>query len=96
EEIDRALTEGGTMVGVNNRDLETLLIDVSTCDRIVPLIPSYAVAVAESGVRDRSDVERYALAGTDAVLVGSVLSSSPNPEASTFALTGVERRDRAG
>lgn len=94
-ELDRALTEGATMIGVNNRNLETLLIDVSTCDRIIPLIPSYAVAIAESGVRDRSDVERYAEVGADAVLVGSILSGSPNPEASTFALTGVARRDRA-
>ncbi len=95
-ELDRALTEGATMVGVNNRNLESLLIDVTTCDRIIPLIPSYAVAIAESGVRDRSDVERYSRVGADAVLVGSVLSSSPNPEASTFALTGVVRRERAG
>ena len=93
-ELGRALAAGASMIGVNNRDLETLLIDPATSDRIIPLIPPHVVAIAESGVRSLSDVERYAAIGADAVLVGSSLSASSDPTAATRALTGVPRRTR--
>lgn len=94
-ELARALAGGATMIGVNNRDLETLLIDPATSDRIIPLIPAHVVAIAESGVRSREDVERYAAIGADAVLVGSSLSASADPVAATRAIAGVPRIDRA-
>jgi indole-3-glycerol phosphate synthase len=94
-ELERAIAAGATMIGVNNRDLETLLIDAETAMRIVPLIPSSIVAIAESGVRTRADVERYAGAGADAVLVGSSLSSAADPVAATRALSGVPKVTRA-
>ena len=94
EELERALAGGATMVGVNNRNLETLEIDPATSDRIVPLIPAGLVAIAESGVRTRADVERYAAVGTDAVLVGSVLSASGDVSGAARELTGVARRAR--
>ena len=93
-ELERALATGATMIGVNNRNLETLEIDPSTCDRLVPRIPAGVVAIAESGVRARADVERYAAVGADAVLVGSVLSASANVVEATRALTGVVRTSR--
>lgn len=93
-ELERALAGGATMIGVNNRNLETLVIDAATSERIIPLIPASVVAIAESGVRDRSDVERYAAVGADAVLVGSSLSAAPDPVAATRSLTGVPRSDR--
>ena len=83
---------GGLKVGV----VIPAYNEAESLDRLIPRIPSYAIAIAESGVRERSDVERYSNVGADAVLVGSILSSSPNPEASTFALTGVPRQERAG
>jgi indole-3-glycerol phosphate synthase len=94
EELDRAVGAGATMIGVNNRNLETLEIDPSTCKRILPLVPAELLAVAESGVRSRADVECHAAAGADAVLVGSVLSASTDPATATRALTGVPRRGR--
>lgn len=93
-ELGRALAAGATMIGVNNRDLETLEIDLSTADRLLPLIPPALLAVAESGMRSRADVERYAAAGADAVLVGSLLSASDDPVAATRTLTAVARRPR--
>jgi indole-3-glycerol phosphate synthase len=93
-ELERAIEVGATMVGVNNRDLETLEIDASTADRLIPLIPAGIVAIAESGVQIRADVERYAAIGADAVLVGSSLSAAGDPTAATRALTGVSRRPR--
>ena len=95
-ELERALREGATMIGVNNRNLETLVIDPETAIRLIPLIPSTAVAIAESGVRTRADVERYAAVGADAVLVGSTLSAAANPVAATRALAGAPRIHRAG
>ncbi len=94
-ELERALAGGATMIGVNNRDLETLVIDSETSIRLIPLIPSSIIAIAESGVRTRADVERYAAVGADAVLVGSSLSAAADPVAATRALAGVTRARRA-
>ena len=95
-ELELALREGADMVGVNNRDLETLRIDPSTSDRLIPLIPAGIIAIAESGVSTRADVERYAAVGADAVLVGSSLSAAADPVAATRAIATVPRRPRAG
>ena len=96
DELARALAAGATMIGVNNRNLETLEIDPGTADRLIPSIPPRIVAVAESGVRTRGDVERYAACGADAVLVGSALSAAADPVAATRSLGGVTRRARGG
>lgn len=95
-ELELALGEGAEMVGVNNRDLESLHIDPTTSDRLIPLIPARVVAIAESGVASRADVERYAKVGADAVLVGSSLSAAVDPVAAARAMADVPRRPRAG
>jgi indole-3-glycerol phosphate synthase len=95
DELTRALALDGAVIGVNNRDLETLVIDNATCERLIPLVPAGRIAVGESGVRARSDVERLAATGANAVLVGSALSSSDDAEAAVRALTGVTRTVRA-
>jgi len=93
-ELDRAVEGGAQMIGVNNRDLESLVIDPATCDRLIPRIPRGIVAVAESGMQTRSDVQRYAAVGADAVLIGSSISAAADPIAATAALAGVTRRSR--
>jgi indole-3-glycerol phosphate synthase len=95
-ELEQALDAEAGMIGVNNRNLETLVIDPATAERLIPLIPAHIVAIAESGVKTRADVERYAAVGADAVLVGSSLSASADPAAATRTLAGVARRSRAG
>ena len=94
-ELERALECGATMIGVNNRDLESLVIDPTTAERLIPRIPGEIVAIAESGVRTREDVERYAACGADAVLVGSSISGAADPVEATRAITAVSRRPRA-
>ena len=94
-ELDRALEAGARVIGINNRNLETLEIDAATSDRLLPLIPADRVAVAESGVSSREDVERYARAGADAVLVGSSISAAADPAAAVRALASVRRLGRA-
>ena len=90
-ELELALSLGADLIGVNNRDLETLAVDLSTTDRVIPLVPRSCVAVAESGIATRADVERAAANGADAVLVGAALSVSSEPEAAVRSLTGVAR-----
>jgi indole-3-glycerol phosphate synthase len=90
-ELELALRFGAQLIGVNNRNLETLEIDSETAVRLLPLIPRDVVAIAESGIKSARDVERFASVGADAVLVGSELSASNDPEAAVRALTGVER-----
>ena len=94
-ELDLALTLGARLVGVNNRNLETLEIDPSTSLRLLPLIPGDVVAIAESGVKSAKDVESLARAGANAVLVGSELSAARDPEAAVRSLTGITRTPRA-
>jgi indole-3-glycerol phosphate synthase len=94
DELDDALSSGALLIGVNNRNLETLELDHATSDRLLPLIPVTHIAVFESGVQTRADVERAAALGADAVLVGSVLSASADPAAAVQALTGVVRTRR--
>jgi indole-3-glycerol phosphate synthase len=89
DELDLALSLGARLIGINNRNLETLEIDPEISLRLLPLIPRDVVAIAESGVRSVKDVERLSGAGANAVLVGTELSASRNPEAAVRALTGI-------
>lgn len=93
-ELERAVSAGARIIGVNNRNLETLVIDESTVDRILPSIPRECIAVAESGYFSRETVTRAAASGADAVLIGSSLSASINPEASVRELTGIRKASR--
>src|SRR5262249_6208932 len=90
DELQRALDAGATVIGINNRNLETLVIDPATSERLLGLVPSSIVAIAESGVSGRADVERVGKRGADAVLVGSSVSASENPSAAVAALCGVD------
>jgi indole-3-glycerol phosphate synthase len=94
-ELDGVLSVGAGVIGVNSRDLETLAIDPAVSEQLLPLIPAPCVAIAESGVRDRADVERVAAYGADAVLVGSALSAASDAAGAVRRLTGVRRGSRA-
>lgn len=94
QDLERILDIGASMIGINNRNLETLEIDPTTAERLIPQIPNIVTTIAESGVHTRADVERYAACGADAVLVGSSLSSAADPTAATRAITGVPRKSR--
>ncbi len=96
DELRRALDAGATIVGINNRNLETLAIDPATSEHLMAAIPPHVAGIAESGIRDRSDVERFALVGADAVLVGSVLSAASDAAAAVRGLTGIRRTVRGG
>lgn len=86
DEARRAVDAGAKLVGVNNRDLKTLEIDMATFGRVAPVIPDAVVRVAESGVSGPHDVIEFARAGADAVLVGETLVTGGDPRASVADL----------
>ena len=93
-ELERALAVPEGVIGVNNRNLESLQLDDAVSERLLRLIPGTRIAVYESGVRDVDGVRRAAALGADAVLVGSSLSVAAAPEAAVRALVGVPRSAR--
>src|SRR5512145_559694 len=80
EELDAALAVNPSALGVNARDLATFAIDMRGAAHIISRIPSGVVVVAESGVERRQDVERFAAAGADFVLVGTSVARQDDPE----------------
>jgi len=72
-ELDRALGLDTRLIGVNNRDLKTLVTDLAVTDELVPLIPADRIPVSESGIRTPEDVRRICRAGARCLLVGEHL-----------------------
>jgi indole-3-glycerol phosphate synthase len=89
EEIERALAAGARMIGVNNRNLDTLQTDSSLAFRLRPLVPSDSVFVAESGIYEASQIRRLAEAGVDAVLIGEALVRASDPGAKLAELVAM-------
>jgi indole-3-glycerol phosphate synthase len=87
-EMSRALDAGATIVGVNNRDLESFEVDRGRTARLAPQVPDDVILVGLSGVGSRSDVEELGAAGAQAVLVGEALVRSDDPAAELRALRG--------
>ncbi|MGZ4702864.1 MAG: indole-3-glycerol phosphate synthase TrpC, partial [Ilumatobacteraceae bacterium] len=85
-ELELALAAGATVIGVNQRDLVTFVVDHERAVRMGSLIPDDVVRVAESGVRGPADALSLRRAGYDAVLVGESLVTAPDPAAAIAAL----------
>ncbi|HTR96508.1 MAG TPA: indole-3-glycerol phosphate synthase TrpC [Candidatus Acidoferrales bacterium] len=92
-ELHRALNAGATLVGINNRSLHTFEVDLQTSLRLLPLLPAYATAVAESGLSRPADLERLRGTRCDAVLMGEVFMTSPDPAATLAGLAAAARGD---
>lgn len=84
-EVARALALGAAIIGINNRDLRTLEVDLGVTERLAPLVPADRVLVSESGIASRGDVDRLGRYA-DAVLVGSALMRAPDPGAAARVL----------
>jgi indole-3-glycerol phosphate synthase len=98
EELRRAITLPCQLIGINNRDLKSLQVDLSTTQRLAPLIPRDRLAVAESGLRSPGDLAGLAANGVRCFLVGEQLMAEPDVEAATRALLArpAPRRQAAG
>ncbi len=78
KELETALRANAPIIGINNRNLKTLEIDLNTSLDLKKEIPADRIVVSESGIRKREDVEKIQAAGIDAILVGTCLMESPD------------------
>ena len=77
-ELERALKTDARIIGINNRNLSTLEVDLGTFERLAPQAKEAGIfLVAESGVHSREDALRMTEAGADALLVGTELMGRP-------------------
>ena len=80
-ELDRALRVEGDLIGVNNRNLKTLAVDLATTEQLAPKVPKDRVVVAESGLGSPADLARMAKVGARAFLIGESFMRKPDVEA---------------
>jgi indole-3-glycerol phosphate synthase len=85
-ELALAARFGAEIIGINNRDLTTLEVDTRRTHELLPRVPPGTIVVAESGFRERAELDALQLAGVDAVLVGEALMRSQDIEAACRAL----------
>ena len=88
QELSRAIDSGARIVGVNNRNLRTLAVDVEASFRLAARIPAGVVAVSESGLQSRADVERLSAAGYHAYLIGERFMTDPDPAGAIATVMG--------
>ena len=89
EELGKALETKARIIGINNRDLKTMIIDLATSVRLKKAIPDDRTVVSESGISRREDVIAIESAGIDAMLVGTCLMESEDIGAKIDQLRGV-------
>jgi indole-3-glycerol phosphate synthase len=94
EDLDKALGAGARIVGVNARDLESLQVDTGRALRALRRVPADRLAVFESGIRTRADVDAAVEAGASAILVGETLMRAEDPGRAIRELVGAAREAR--
>jgi len=94
EELERALEAGAEVIGINNRNLDDMSVDIDTTYELMPNVPAGKTVVAESGISGRAELEELDRVGVDAVLIGGALMTVADPEAKVRELTGGEEGTR--
>ena len=79
KELELAVESGAEIIGINNRDLRTFNTTLETTEILAPKVPVGKISVSESGISDKSDIERVMKAGVGAVLVGESLVTADDP-----------------
>ncbi|MHB8907656.1 MAG: indole-3-glycerol phosphate synthase TrpC [Syntrophales bacterium] len=72
-ELEKALSSGAEIIGINNRDLRTFMTNVATTLALAPLVPADRIVVSESGIRSRAEIETLMRAGVRGFLIGETL-----------------------
>jgi indole-3-glycerol phosphate synthase len=88
EELDIAVEAGAEIIGVNNRNLRTLEVDLTASEALIARVPKGIVAVSESGLRQPEDLTRLRALGYHAFLIGERFMTAPDPGAALRALIG--------
>jgi indole-3-glycerol phosphate synthase len=78
-EVTRAVDAGAQIIGVNNRNLRTLAVDIQASEAAAAEIPSHAIAVSESGLKSHADLARMRALGYRAFLIGERFMTAPDP-----------------
>ncbi len=86
DELAAAIRAGASLIGINNRDLGRLDVDLSTFERLAPDVPDDVTLIAESGVSTVDDVRRMCEAGADGLLIGTAIMDG-DPETNTRRFT---------
>ncbi len=94
EELERALEQGAEVIGINNRDLDSGVVDVATTYELMPDVPAGQTVVAESGISDRAQLDELERVGVDAVLIGEALMRAGDAESMTRELAGSDEGTR--
>lgn len=95
EEIERAIAAGARVIGINARNLKDLRVDVGKYTELASNLPEDVIKVAESGVFGAVEVEDYARAGADAVLVGEGVATADDPRLAVERLVEAGERVKA-
>jgi indole-3-glycerol phosphate synthase len=88
DELSRALDAGARLVGVNNRNLRTLAVNVGASERLAAKMPAGVVGVSESGLQTRADLERLSATGYRAFLIGERFMTDADPARAIGELIG--------
>ena len=87
-ELDRVIAAGAKIIGVNNRDLRDFKVHIETSLALIEMIPDDCIAVSESGLRTREDIQRLRRGGFDAFLIGEHLMKEADPGSALRSLRG--------
>jgi len=87
DEVLAAIAAGAPIIGINNRDLDTMTVSLDTTRRLAGLVPAGAIVVSESGIQTRVDMDDLAAHGATAFLVGGALLTAHDPAVALRALT---------
>lgn len=89
-EVEKAVTAGATLIGVNNRDLDTMKINLNLTKELAKYIPHDRILVSESGINTPEDVKFLVDSGAKAVLIGTVLMKAEDVEQKLVELRGIQ------
>jgi indole-3-glycerol phosphate synthase len=79
-ELERSIASGAKLLGINNRNLDTLATDLDTSFELLGLVPEDRVVISESGIKTSADIRQLISAGAQGFLIGESLLKSGNPE----------------
>ena len=94
DELEGALAAGAEVIGINNRNLDDMSVDIGTTFELMPDVPAGKTVVAESGISGREELAELDRVGVDAVLIGGALMAAEDPELKVRELTGGDESTR--